>query len=166
MVFAKSAGWSLAGFLPDETSTRCFSAIRQRSGVRQNRRCSRSRADGVKKATVRSVRTRRPGRSSRGGTAGKIVQEFRNSRDGNERAECRVDSVIHSTSPSRRENARRAIRSPVFKASLPPPNIRLFSAAPPRTSVCRLQHVHELHVPNRCIAGKHLIPFVRSALAT
>lgn len=31
-------------------------------------------------------------------------------------------------------------------------------------SVCRLQHVHELRVPNRCIVGKHLISLVRSAL--
>jgi hypothetical protein len=76
----------------------------------------RSRAGWSEKAAVRSVRTRRSGRSSRGGTAGKIIQEFRNSRDGNECAECRVDSVIHSTSPSRRENARRAIRSPVFQS--------------------------------------------------
>jgi hypothetical protein len=55
-----------------------------------------------------------------------VVLGFRNGIDGNERAECRVDSVKHSTSPSRRENARRAIRSQCFKASLPPPNIRLF----------------------------------------
>lgn len=48
-------------------------------------------------------------------------------------------------------------QSSAFKASLPPPNIRLFGAAPPRTSVCRLQHVLELRVPNRCIAGEHLI---------
>lgn len=51
-----------------------------------------------------------------------------------------------------------------FKASLLLPNIRLFDAAPPRTSVCRLQHVHELRVPNRCFVGEHLIPLIRSAL--
>ena len=47
-------------------------------------------------------------------------------------------------------------QSSAFKASLPLPNIRLFGAAPPHISVCRLQHVLELRVPNRCIAGEHL----------
>jgi len=98
-----------------------------------------------------------------------VVLGFRNGIDGNERAECRVDSVKHSTSPSRRENARRAI-TPVF--SKPVCCYRTSAcptAAPPHISVCRLQHVHDLRVPNRCIAGKHLgssclIPLVRSAL--
>ena len=62
------------------------------------------------------MRTRRSSRSSRGWTTGNVVQGFRSSPDGNERAECRVDSVKHSTSPSRRENARRAITSPVFQS--------------------------------------------------
>src|SRR5258705_1792202 len=30
------------------------------------------------------------------------------------------------------------------------------TAAPPRISVCRLQHVHELRVPNCCIVGQRL----------
>jgi hypothetical protein len=68
------------------------------------------------KATVRSVRTRRSARSSRGRTAEKIAQGFRNGRNGNEFIGCRFDYVSHSTSPSRRENARRAIRSPVFQS--------------------------------------------------
>jgi hypothetical protein len=89
-----------------------------------------------------------------------VVQGFRSGLDGNERAECRVDSVKHSTSPSRRENARRAI-TPVF--SKPVCCYRTSAcptAAPPRISVCRLQHVHDLRVPNRSIAGKHPIPLV------
>jgi hypothetical protein len=98
-----------------------------------------------------------------------VVLGFRNGLDENESAECRVDSVKHSTSPSRRENARRAI-TPVF--SKPVCCYRTSAcptAAPPHISVCRLQHVHDLRVPNRCIAGKHLgspclIPLVRSAL--
>ena len=45
-----------------------------------------------------------------------VVQGFRSGLDGNERAESRVDSVKHSTSPSRCENARRAITSPVFQS--------------------------------------------------
>src|SRR5439155_25602323 len=44
------------------------------------------------------------------------VQGFRSGLDGNKRAECRVDSVKHSTSPSHRENARRAITSLVFQS--------------------------------------------------
>ena len=98
-----------------------------------------------------------------------VVQGFRNGLDENERAECRVDSVKHSTSPSRHENVRRAI-TPVF--SKPVCRYRTSAcptAAPPRISVCRLQHVHDLRVPNRCIVGKHLgspclIPFVRNTL--
>ena len=98
-----------------------------------------------------------------------VVQGFRSGLDGNKCAECRVDSVKHSTSPSRRENARRAI-TPVF--SKPVCCYRTSAcptAAPPRISVCRLQHVHDLRVPNRCIAGKHpgspcLIPLSGSAL--
>ena len=99
-----------------------------------------------------------------------VVQGFRSGLDGNERAECRVDSVKHSTSPSRRENARRAITSTVFSKSVCRYRTSACpTAAPPRISVCRLQHVHDLRVPNRCIAGKHLgspclIPLVRSAL--
>jgi hypothetical protein len=114
---------------------------------------------------VRSVRTRRSSRSSLGGTAENVVQGFRNGLDGNECVECRVDSVKHGTSPSHRENARRAIRSQVF--SKPVCRYRTSACsttAPPRISVCRLQHVHGLRVPNRCIVGKHLIPLVRSAL--
>ena len=98
-----------------------------------------------------------------------VVLGFRNGIDGNERAECRVDSVKHSTSPSRRENAQRAI-TPVF--SKPVCRNRTSAcptAAPPHISVCRLQHVHDLHVPNRCIVGQRLnspslISLVRSAL--
>jgi hypothetical protein len=117
------------------------------------------------------VRTRRSSRSSRGWTTGNLVQGFRSGLDGkNERAECRVDSVKHSTSPSHRGNARRAITSPVF--SKPVCRYRTSAcstAAPPRTSVCRLQHVHDLRVPNPRIVGKHLsspclIPLVRNAL--
>jgi len=44
----------------------------------------------------------------------------------------------------------------VFKVSLLLPNIEMPSAAPPRISVCRLQHVHELHVPNR--SGRRQVP--------
>ena len=112
-----------------------------------------------REATARSARTRRSSRSSLGWTTGNVVQGFRSGLDGNECAECRVDSVKHSTSPSHRENARRAITSPVFskpvcchRTSACP------TAAPPRISVCRLQHVHDLRVPNRCIAGQHLVP--------
>jgi hypothetical protein len=120
----------------------------------------------------RSARTRRPSRSSRGWTTENVVQKFRSDLDGNERAECRVDYVKHSTSPSRRENAQRAFTSPVF--SKPVCRYRTSAcptAAPPHISVCRLQHVHDLRVPNRCIAGKHPgslcpIPLVRSALDT
>src|SRR4030095_1065554 len=67
-------------------------------------------------ANARSGRTRRSSRSSRGWTTENVVQGFRSGLDGNKRAECRVDSVKHSTSPSRRENARRAITSPVFQS--------------------------------------------------
>ena len=42
----------------------------------------------------------------------------------------------------------------------------MLDAAPPRTSVCRLQHVHEPRVPHRCIVSKHLIPLIRRALNT
>ena len=73
---------------------------------------------------------------------GNVVQGFRSGLDGNECAECRVDSVKHSTSPSRRENARRAITSTVFSKSVC--RYRTSdcpTAAPPRISVCRLQHV-------------------------
>jgi hypothetical protein len=78
----------------------------------------------VCEAAARSARTRRSSRSSRGWTTGVVVvQGFRsglsrNGRGRNGRVECRVDSVKHSSSPSRRENTRRAIRSQVFKASL------------------------------------------------
>ena len=117
-----------------------------------------------REATARSARTRRSSRSSRGRTTENVVQGFRSGLDGNKRAECRVDSVKHSTSPSRRENAQRAI-TPVF--SKPVCRNRTSAcptAAPPHISVCRLQHVHDLRVPNRCIVGKHLIPLIRSAL--
>lgn len=68
-------------------------------------------------AAARSARTQRSGRSLRGWMAGSVVQGFRRSGlDGNGRAVCRVDSVKHGTSPSRRENARRAIRSQVFQS--------------------------------------------------
>jgi hypothetical protein len=93
-----------------------------------------------------------------------VVPGFRSGLDGNERAECRVDSVKHSTSPSRRENARRAI-TPVF--SKPACHYRTSAcsiAAPPRISVCRLQHVRKPRVPHRCIVSKHLVSLVRSAL--
>ena len=110
---------------------------------------------------MRSARTRRSSRSSRGWTTENVVQGFRSGLDEKECAECRVDSVKHSTSPSRRENARRAITSPVF--SKPVCRYRTSAcptAAPPRISVCRLQHVHDLRVLNRCIVGRHLVPLV------
>ena len=107
---ASLAGSSPAGFLPDETSTRSLSAIGQRSGVRRNRRCAVQGRMVTKKASVRSVRTRRYTRSSRGGTTRNIVQGFRSSLDGKKRPECRVDTVNHGASPSRRESARRAIK--------------------------------------------------------
>jgi hypothetical protein len=65
--------------------------------------------DGVEETTVRSVRTRRSTRSSRGGTARNMVQGSRNGLDRKKRPECRV-TVNHSASPSRRESARRAIK--------------------------------------------------------
>jgi len=45
-----------------------------------------------------------------------VVLGFRNGIDGNERAECRVDSVKHSPSPSHREKARRAIDNKCFQS--------------------------------------------------
>ena len=112
----------------------------------------------VCEAAARSARTRRSSRSSRGWTTGVVVvQGFRSGLSRNGRVECRVDFVKHSSSPSRRENTRRAIRSQVFKASLRHRTSACSTAAPPRISVCRLQHVHELRVPNRRIAGKRPI---------
>ena len=72
-----------------------------------------------REAAARSARTRRSTRSSRGRSAENVVQGFRRSLDGNKRNErvvCRVDSVKHSTSPSRRESIRRAITSQVFQS--------------------------------------------------
>ena len=68
----------------------------------------RSKAGWSVKATARSARTRRSSRSSRGWTTGAVVvQGFQKSGlCGNGRVVCRVDSVKHSTSPSRRENSR------------------------------------------------------------
>jgi hypothetical protein len=121
-------------------------------------------------ATARSARTRRSSRSSRGWTTGAVVvQGFRSGLCGNGRVVCRVDSVKHSTSPSRRENARRAIRSQVFKASLPPPNIRLFDcrAAAYLSLSSSTRSRSPRSRPLRRRPASHspcLIPLVRSAL--
>lgn len=103
---------------------------------------------------MRSARTRRSGRSLRGWTAITVlVQELRSGLVRNGRVECRVDSVKHSTSPSRHENARRAIRSPVFQSQSAATEHPLVRSPRRRiSSVCRLQHVHELRVPSRCLA--------------
>ena len=149
-----------------QTRPRCEAfGLRAKIGHSAESPLLRSRLDGVRKLPVRSARTRRSTRSSRRGAAKNVVQGFRSGIDRNERAECRVDSVKHSTSPSRRENARRATTSPVFQsqsAATEHPLVRPLRRRVP--SVCRLQHVHELRVPSRCIVGKHLIPLVRSAL--
>jgi hypothetical protein len=124
----------------------------------------RSKAGWGEEATARSARTRRSGRSSRARTTESVVQGFRSGLDGNKCDECRVDSVKHSTSPSRRENARRAIRSPVFQsqsAATEHPLVRRCAAAYLSLSSSTRSR---LRVPNSCIVGKHLISLVRSAL--
>lgn len=92
--------------------------------------------------------------------AGSVVQGFRKSSlYGNGRAKCRVDSVKHGTSPSRRENV--ATSNQITSVSKPVCRCRTSAcstAAPPRIPVCRPQHVHELRVPNRCLAGQRPIP--------
>ena len=147
----------LAGFLPDVTSDA------ELQPPDMDRAFGETAAAQIKgwmerEAAARSARTQRSSRSSRGWTTGAVVvQGFRSGLSRNGRVECRVDSVKHSTSPSRRENARRAI-TPVF--SKPACHYRTSAcsiAAPPRISVCRLQHVHELRVPNCCIVGRRLI---------
>ena len=114
----------LAGFLPDVTSDA------ELQPPDMDRAFGETAAAQIKgwmerEAAARSARTQRSSRSSRGWTIRSVVQGFRSGLDGNECAECRVDSVKHSPSPSHREKSRRAIITSVFKASLPPPNIRL-----------------------------------------
>jgi hypothetical protein len=95
-----------------------FSAIRQRSTVRRNRRCADRGRMVTKKASVRSVRTRRYARSSRGGTAKNIVQGFRSCLDRKKRPECRVDSVNHSASPlspRKRATSNQVLSKPVCR---------------------------------------------------
>ena len=114
----------LAGFLPDVTSD---AELQPPDMDRAFGETAAAQIKGWKEreAAARSARTQRSSRSSRGWTIRSVVQGFRSGLDGNERAECRVDSVKHSPSPSHREKSRRAIITSVFKASLPPPNIRL-----------------------------------------
>jgi len=92
------------------------------SSARRNRRLRRSKAG--EEVSAGSARTRRSFRSSRGGLIENDVLRIRvlGIRYGAIRyglvrdahVECRDDTVKHTTSPSRRENARRVTRSKVF----------------------------------------------------
>ena len=119
--------------------------------------------DGVKKATVRSVRTRRSTRSSRGGTAKNIVQGFRSGLDRKMRPECRVDTVNHSASPSRRESVRRVIKCfQSQSAATEQPLVRRCAAAYfslPSSTRSRASRSQSLH------RWRASCPPVRSALA-
>lgn len=139
----------LAGVLPDVTSKR---GSRLRTQFDRSAERRRVQIEGWARETpARSARTRRSCRSLRGGLTEDAVQGFGYGLGCNERVECRVDSVKHSTSPSRRENARRAISSQVFSKSVCRYRTSASSALRRRvTSVCRLQHVRALHVPSRC----------------
>lgn len=107
----------------------------------------------------------------RGWTAGSVVvQRVRNGLDGNGGVRCRDDSVKHSTSPSRRGDVRRAIRSQVFKASLPLPSIRLLdrraAAYLSLSSSTRSRTPRSQSLPCRSVTHFPLSHSFRSASAT
>ena len=83
-------------------------------------------------ASAGSARTRRSFRSSRRGPIENSRRGFGNGLAQNTHVECRDDSVKHTTSPSRRESARRAIRSKVFPKSVCRYRTFASGAAPPR----------------------------------
>ena len=145
----------LAGFLPAETSTRSLSAIRQRPSARRNRRCAVQGRMVTKKASVRSVRTRRYTRSSRGRTAKNIVQGFRSGLDRKMRPECRVDTVNHSASPSRRE--KRATSNPVLSKPVCRHRTSACSALRRRIAQSVVFNTFSSFAFPSCIAGEHLI---------
>ena len=123
-----------------------------------------------REAAARSARTRRSSRSSRGWTTESVVQGFRSGLDGNERAECRVDSVKHSASPSHRENPRRAIISPVFQSQSAATEHPLVRPLRRRVSQSVVFNTFTISAfPIVASSGKRacspcLIPLVRSAL--
>lgn len=93
-------------------------------------------ASAGREAFARSARTRRSGRSSRGGPHTGGVYGIQYGIVCNWRViEYRDDSVKHATSPTRRDCARQAVISSVFQIqSTASEHQNQFSPAPPRTS--------------------------------
>ena len=148
----------LAGFLPKGSCQGATSSDAFRSGHRSTvRRSAVGQIIGWrKKPSARSARTRRSVRSSRGRWAGNNIWGVRDALGvrydlvRNTNVECRDDDFVkHTTSPSHRGTRGGYHLASVFKVSLPLPNIVMSSVEPPRSSVCRLQHVHEHRVPDR-----------------
>ncbi len=92
---------------------------------------------------------------------GRPKTSFRDSKvglDGNERAECRVGSVKHSSSPSRRENARRAIKSPVFQSQSAATEHSLVRPLRRRVSQSASSTRSRSPRSRSLLVGKHLVP--------